>query len=160
MNRQRYPSSVTLSMTLISALMIGLQADAENSRSNRLTTEEIQRVFSGARDGAIVRDAADTRAVNFWCNNGVLTTRWSNGDRSGGVVGRWRAVNGQRCVTIVSGLRASEGTERCSPIVRSGEAYLSFNPDGSIHGVHSLFAMTPAEARENCKAAPGHATAP
>ncbi len=160
MNRQPYPSSVTLSIVLISALMIGLQADAEVSPGNRLTTEEIQQVFSGARDEAIVRDAADTRAVNFWCDNGALTTLWSNGERSGRVAGRWRAVNGQRCVTIVSGLRASEGAERCSPIVRNGEAYLSFNPDGSIHGVHSLSAMTPLEARENCKAASGPATAP
>jgi hypothetical protein len=143
-----------LSKTVIAVLVLATPAYAESPGSTQLTTEEIRQAFSGVRDDARVQDEANTRAVNFWCANGVFTTEWSNGERSGKVVGRWRAIDNQRCVTILSGLGEPGDKERCGPILRRGEHYLSVNPDGSIHGVHSLSAITAADIRAKCLAAP------
>ena len=123
----------------------------EPESSNRLTTEEIRQTFSSVRDDATVQDAKGTRAVNYWCADGTFTNEWSNGTRSGRVIGRWRAINDQRCIVIVSGLREYGNSERCGPIFRDAEQYLSVNPDGSVHGVHTLSPMTIAEKRAHCE---------
>jgi hypothetical protein len=141
-----------LSKALIVLLVLSSRAYGEITDSTRLTTGEIRQVFSDVRDDARVQDAANTSAVNFWCSSGAFTSAWSNGEHSGKVAGRWRAVNDQRCVVIESGLEEVGDTERCGPILRHGPHYLSVNPDRSIHGVHALSTMTAEERRLNCPA--------
>jgi hypothetical protein len=145
-------SIYALSTSAMSGLIvIGSIACAEPQSSVRLTTEEIRQIFSGVRDDAMVQDAAGTSAVNYWCADGTFTNEWSNETGSGQVVGRWRAINDQRCVVIFSGLPDDSDTERCSPILRDGGQYLSVNPDGSIHGVHTLSPITTEEIHANCQ---------
>jgi hypothetical protein len=147
----RNQSVRTLWTAIAGLVILGPKAYAELQDSTRLTTEEIVRVFSGARDDAMVQDAAGTSAVNYWCADGTFINTWSNEQDSGRVIGRWRAVNDERCVVIVSGLPEYGAAERCGPILRDGEQYLSVNPDGSIHGVHTLAPMTTLETRAHCQ---------
>ncbi len=149
--RSQKTGALALSTAISGLLVAGALADTTPPDSTRLTTGEIAQVFSGVRDDATVQDAAGTSAVNFWCADGTFTNAWSNGTRSGKVVGRWRAFNDERCVVITSGHPEFEDVERCSPILRTGERYLSVNPDGSIHGVHTLSTITATEARTHCQ---------
>ena len=106
--------------------------------ARQLSTVEIREVFTDVRDAAEVRDSAGTRAVNYWYADGRFVNRWSNNGRSGEVTGQWRAYNNRRCVLILSGLPDRIGRETCAPVYQHGSTYLSINPDGSIHGVHTL----------------------
>lgn len=116
----------------------GLIADAELRKAVRLSTAEILQTFANVRDQAEVQDADHTRAVNQWYADGRFVNHWRSPHGSGKVTGRWRAQNGKRCVTILSGLPERIGRETCSPVYRLGQIYLSINPDGSVHGKHSL----------------------
>lgn len=109
-----------------------------DSPARQLSGEEILRDFADVQDDARVQDAAGTTAVNHWYADGRFVNRWSNGKDSGEVTGTWRVEKDQRCVTIATGLPEREGQESCGPVFQRGSEYLSFNPDGSIHGIHSL----------------------
>ena len=149
MNSRFFGACPTAFFTL--QLVLGAMACAELQTDTPLTTDEIRRVFSGVRDDALVQDAEGTRAVNYWCADGTFVSSWSNGSTSGRVAGRWRAIDNQRCVAILSGPEEYAGTERCGPIVRSGEQYLSFDPDGSIHGIHTLSPIPPGDSGPDCR---------
>ena len=103
-----------------------------------LDGEEILQAFADVRDDAKVQDAAGTRAVNHWYTDGAFVSLWSNGVDSGEVTGTWRVENDMRCITISTGLPQRVGKESCGAVFRRGSEYLSFNPDGSIHGIHTL----------------------
>ncbi|MFK7976407.1 MAG: hypothetical protein AB8C02_09745 [Halioglobus sp.] len=104
----------------------------------QLTGSEIVHAFSNVRDDAEVQDTAATRAVNYWHADGRFFNRWHNGEASGEVSGTWRVENNLRCITILTGLSERLGQESCRPVFRRGTQYLSFNGDGSIHGIHTL----------------------
>lgn len=104
----------------------------------QLSGEEILQAFNDVRDDAKVQDAAGTRAVNYWYADGRFVSRWNNAVDSGEVAGTWRVENDLRCITISSGLAQRIGQESCGPVFRRGNTYLSFNPDGSVHGIHTL----------------------
>lgn len=134
--------------------VIGSMTYAATPAVDRLTTDEIRQLFAGVRDDARVQDAANTSAVNYWCVNGTFSSNWSNGTNSGKVIGRWRAIDDQRCIVADSGLGGDGGLERCGPILRDGDRYLSVNPDGSIHGIHTLAPLTAEESRAHCQVRP------
>ncbi|MEP1470225.1 MAG: hypothetical protein ABJK20_16685 [Halieaceae bacterium] len=104
----------------------------------KLTGEEIQQAFANVRDDARVQDDAKTRAVNQWHSDGRFISRWKNDSDAGEVTGNWRVSNDMRCVTISKGVPQRIGKESCGVIFRRGDEYLSFNGDGSIHGIHTL----------------------
>ncbi len=131
-------------------LALGAITCAELQSGIPLSTDEIREAFSGVRDDAIVQDAEGTRAVNYWCADGTFVSEWSNGSVLGRVAGRWWALDDQRCVVIVSGPEELVDTERCGPVLRSGEQYLSVDPDGSIHGIHTLSPMPSGDSGSNC----------
>ncbi len=106
--------------------------------ATRLSTEEIQRLFSGVRDDAQVQDRFRTTAVNEWHSDGSFVNRWSNAERSGEVRGRWWAESDRRCIVITAGLPEREGIESCGPLYREQDIFYSVNQDGSVHGVHRL----------------------
>ena len=93
-------------------------------------------------------DAVGTTAVNHWYADGTFTSEWSNQETSGKVVGRWRAFANQRCVIIESGLPDHSARERCSPILRRGDNYVSINADGSVHGIHTLTPIDRAQTEQ------------
>lgn len=128
---------------VVDGLIEGMEALSHQQTASlgdavRLSTEEIKRVFADVRDEAQVQDSAGTRAVNYWYADGRFINEWSSPDGSGRVTGRWRAKDGRRCVLIRSGLPDRIGKEICGPVYRRGQTYLSLNPDGSIHGMHTL----------------------
>lgn len=135
-------------LALVTSCMIagGPVANAENEHGPALTTAEIRTTFSDARDSATVMDAVGTTAVNHWYADGTFTSEWSNRESSGKVTGRWRAFDNQRCVIIESGLPDHTDRERCSPILRRGDNYVSINADGSIHGVHTVTPIKKAQS--------------
>lgn len=104
----------------------------------QLSGEEILQAFSDVRDDAEVQDAAGTRAVNHWHADGRFISRWSNGVDSGEVTGMWRVENDLRCITVSAGLPQRVGQEICGAVFRRGGKYVSFDSDGSIHGIHTL----------------------
>lgn len=106
-----------------------------------LDGEEILQAFADVRDDAKVQDAAGSRAVNLWYTDGTFISRWSNGVDSGEVTGTWRVENDMRCITISTGLPQRVGKESCAAVFRRGSEYLSFNSDGSIHGIHTLSSL-------------------
>jgi hypothetical protein len=116
-------------------------------QARRLSTIEIRETFSGVRDDAIVQDSAGTRAVNYWYADGRFTNQWSNRGGSGKVTGQWWADKDQRCILIQSGLPDRIGKQACAPVYRHGSEYLSLNPDGSIHGRHTLSPILSPAAR-------------
>lgn len=106
--------------------------------AERLTTEEIQQLFSGTRDEAQVQDSRGTSAINYWYADGRFVNRWSNKAAAGEVRGTWSARNDKRCIVIKSGLPDRIGIERCTPLYRKGSTIFSVNPDGTVHGAHRL----------------------
>lgn len=119
-------------------LLAGFPVVATEIEAIELSGEEIQQAFSDVRDNAEVQDAAKTRASNDWYADGRFINRWDNGTNSGVVTGTWRIKGNQRCVTVTIGLPGRVGKESCGVISRRGDKYLSYNPDGSIHGIHTL----------------------
>ncbi|MCX2983146.1 hypothetical protein EYC98_19975 [Halieaceae bacterium IMCC14734] len=107
----------------------------------QLSGQEILEAFANVRDDATVQDAAETRAVNYWYADGRFVNRWSNDKDSGSVIGSWRVKGDLRCITIISGLPDRLGQESCNPVFRRGNDYMSFNADGSVHGIHALSAL-------------------
>ena len=130
-------SPLALSETNLSKISVEPDAAAI-----KLNGGEILRTFADVRDDAKVQDAAGTRAVNHWYSDGNFISRWSNGLDSGEVTGTWRIEKNMRCITITAGLPQRVGKERCGPVFRRGSEYLSFNSDGSIHGIHTLSPLT------------------
>ncbi len=118
--------------------------NAELNGATRLSTQEIKSVFANVIDQAEVQDAAATTAVNHWYADGRFVNQWSAPHRSGKVTGRWRALNAQRCIVIESGLPDRIGKEACAPVYRRGQTYFSLNPDGSVHGKHTLTPFDPS----------------
>ena len=107
-------------------------ADAET-----LTTQEIIATFSDTLDQADVIDAPGTRAETHWDSSGTFHTRWWSKAHKGEAKGQWTARNNERCTRMTSITAAAEW--RCAQVLLlpSGQ-YLSLNPDGSVHGVHTL----------------------
>lgn len=103
----------------------------------RLTTRDIEITFSDVRDDASVVDSKGTVAKNTWRRDGTFTNHWSNDSGSGEVEGRWQARDDQRCVQIDSGLPDISG-ERCGPVYEFEGRYFSTNPDGTVHGIHTI----------------------
>ncbi len=106
-----------------------------------LSGEQILSAFSDVIDQADIQDEAGTTAVNQWHSDGRFVNRWKNAADSGEVIGTWRVVGDQRCVLISAGLEGAIGKEKCSPVFKSGERYMSVNADGSIHAFHTLRVM-------------------
>lgn len=103
-----------------------------------LTGQEIAQAFDGVRDKAEIQDAAGTTAVNHWYSDGRFVNHWRNSTNSGEVTGSWRVVGDERCVLISAGLEGAVGKEKCSPVFKVGERYMSVNADGSVHALHTL----------------------
>ena len=137
--------SVRRMLIILAVVISGISIAADPVGTDRLSTEEIRQVFANVRDDARVQDAAGTTAVNFWYADGSFTNAWSNQHGSGTVQGRWRAQDGKRCIVITAGLPERIGKESCSRVLRRGQEYLSLNPDGSIHGIHTLTPMAGAQ---------------
>lgn len=145
---QLHPSLVRLNLVFCLGALLMISAlssatDVENGASTiadtiPLSTAEIRLMFSDVRDDAEVQDASGTTAVNYWYGDGRFINRWSNDSASGTVTGQWRAVEGKRCIVIVSGLPDRIGKESCAPLYRQGSTILSINSDGGIHGIHRL----------------------
>lgn len=76
--------------------------------------------------------------VNHWYADGKFISFWSTKLASGKVTGTWRVENNLRCITITAGVSGRVGVERCGPLYRKGDQFLTFNPDGSVHGIHTL----------------------
>lgn len=106
-----------------------------------LSGEEIVLAFSDVRDEAEIQDAAGTTAVNRWHSDGRFVNRWKNASESGQVSGSWRVVKDERCVLIRAGLEGAIGKEKCSPVFKVGDRYMSVNADGSVHAFHTLTPM-------------------
>ncbi len=110
-----------------------------------LTGAEIRQAFHNVRDDADIQDEARTTAVNHWYADGRFINQWQNATSSGKVTGSWRVLGNKRCVLIRSGLEGSIGKEKCSPLYKSGERYVSVNADGSVHAFHKLTPLTSAQ---------------
>ena len=137
-------SAYALFSSLLAA-MFPNSISAQPENSIRLSTAEIQQTFSNVRDTAQVQDSAATTATNLWYEDGRLINHWSNDSASGTVTGQWYTENGQRCVVIHSRIPEAIGEKRCGPVYRRGTDYISVNADGSIHGIHLLSPMEPAD---------------
>ena len=107
----------------------------------RLTSSEIVAAFSDVRDEGEVQDGSGGVAVNHWFADGRFRSEWHSAAGTGIVTGRWRAAEDMRCIVIDSGLPEREGAEECTPIYRHGERYISVNPSGTVHGLHTLSPM-------------------
>ena len=116
-------------------------ADAET-----LTTQEIIATFSDTLDQADVIDAPGTRAETHWDSSGTFHTRWWSKAHKGEAKGQWTARNNERCtrMTSITAANPAAAEWRCAQVLLlpSGQ-YLSLNPDGSVHGVHTLSKPTP-----------------
>jgi len=137
----RLLNGLVLLLVIISSLTdtkASESSEESDTEAVQLTGKEILEAFANVRDDAEVQDAKKTRAVNQWYSDGRFISRWSNNKDSGEVTGSWRVQGDLRCIIILSGLSKRIGKERCSPVFQSGSKYLSFNPDGSIHGIHVL----------------------
>ena len=139
------PGTIACALT---CMLLAANALAQPENAMRLSTEAILHNFADVCDNAEVQDAAGTTASNAWHADGRLVNRWSNGERSGTVIGQWSAEDDLRCVVILSGLPDTEGGRRCGPIYRAGNDYFSLNADGSVHGIHRLTPMNAPGA--NC----------
>lgn len=109
-----------------------------DEKTVQLSREEILQAFSDVRDDAEVQDDDGSIAVNYWYADGKFISAWSNAAASGEVIGKWRVKDNLRCITITKGLAKREGVESCNPVFRRGDKFLSFNSDGSVHGIHTL----------------------
>ena len=127
---------------LLFAIGSGGAALSDQDR-RKLSGHEIKQIFSDVEDRAIVADSEGTTAVNYWYSDGRFINRWKNRTDSGEVSGTWRVHNDQRCVLIRTGLPDRIGRETCAPMYQQGDLYISVNPDGSIHGRHSLSPIHP-----------------
>lgn len=116
----------------------GLAAAGVPEGAVALNTSEIERLFSDALDLAEVQDEEGTRATNHWYSDGTFTVEWGNELASGEVRGKWWAENDQRCIIIETGVEGREGQVSCSPVFRLGDVILSVEPDGRIHGLHTV----------------------
>ncbi|MFK7730112.1 MAG: hypothetical protein AB8B48_00690 [Pseudomonadales bacterium] len=132
--------ALTVCTALASCGSTSRAIDVEATAQERqvLSGEEITRAFSDVRDAAEIQDAAGTTAVNHWHGDGRFLNRWKNAASSGEVTGSWRVVGDLRCVLIRSGLQGAIGKEKCSPVYKAGERYVSINDDGSVHAFHTL----------------------
>ncbi|MDP5065402.1 MAG: hypothetical protein NWQ24_12050 [Haliea sp.] len=126
-------AALQLGWACLAAAQLPLPADAV-----RLTTSEIVAAFSNVRDEGQVQDGRGGGAVNYWFVDGRFRSEWRTKTGSGTVTGHWRAAADSRCVVIASGLPEREGVEECTPIYRQGEAYMSVNSAGFVHGLHTL----------------------
>ena len=143
-----FTSSVVLSFVAFNQLVIAesqlevgnraVPLERPEGQPIRLLGDDILKAFSNVRDDAEVQNIARTRAINYWYADGRFVSRWWHARGSGEVVGVWRVRDDLRCVTIISGLPNAERDERCSAISRLGDKFQSLNPDGSIHGLHTL----------------------
>ena len=130
---------------LLSSLALADPAETlQKTKPVPLTGKEIRQAFANVRDVAQVQDEARTGAVNTWCANGHFISRWRNDKASGVVTGTWRVKDDLRCITIQTGLVSRAGKESCNPIFRSDKKYYTYNSDGSVHGIHELFALSDA----------------
>ncbi len=121
-----------------------VRESAELANAVRLSTQEIKLAFANVLDTAEVQDSVGTTAVNRWYDDGRFSNEWSAAHGSGKVTGRWRAFDSQRCIIIESGLADRIGKETCAAVYRHGQTYFSLNPDGSIHGKHTLSPLDPS----------------
>lgn len=134
--------------TLLATLVVASPPESlQKIDPEPLTGSEIIMAFANVRDIAQVQDVAKTSAVNTWCANGHFISRWRNDKSSGVVTGTWRVKDDLRCITIQTGLVSREGKESCNPIFRSGKKYYTYNSDGSVHGIHELFALSDASCQ-------------
>lgn len=108
--------------------------------SSALSTAQIIATFSDVQDHARLLDRPGTRATNHWYADGRFESEWSSAQQRGTVSGRWFSRDNLRCVVIerVDGEPVAPGPERCGRLARRGEVIISYNPDGSPHGEHSL----------------------
>jgi hypothetical protein len=120
---------------LLACLLVPLATLGEPAE-RILDSSEIQAQFADVRDHAVLLDAPGTTAVNEWHADGRFVSEWRNANRVGRVSGRWYVSGGLRCVLLddAAGLE----TPRCGRITRRGDVYVSYNPDGTRHGEHSL----------------------
>ena len=105
----------------------------------QLTTQQITATFSDTLDRGEVLDAPGTRAETHWLGNGSFSTRWWRGNEGGKAVGVWQARDGKRCVQLEAFDTLQESVWYCGKVLRRADGrYLSFNPDGTVHGLHEL----------------------
>ena len=116
----------------------------------RLTSTEITRLFSDVLDRGEVQNQRGISAETHWHADGTFVSRWWTEGNSASdtsdtsdkgavkqeVTGRWRTENGLRCVTFDSVTKADWS---CAEVwLLDDGRVLSFNPDGSAHGLHRL----------------------
>lgn len=138
-------SKVIFGMTgVLWALVLGLplavwgEALFEVS-GTQLTTQQITATFSDTFDRGEVLDAPGTRAETHWLGNGSFSTRWWRDNEQGQAVGVWQARDGKRCVQLEASNTVRESAWYCGKVLRRADGrYLSFNPDGTVHGLHEL----------------------
>ena len=103
--------------------------------SVQLTNEELVATFTDTVERYIAIDQPGLTASGFWLE-GTMESNWQEGDDSGTVTGTWSVDGQQICVAYDSG--TLEGTTDCNAVYTYGDAYLSVNEDGSLHGYHAL----------------------
>jgi len=128
---------ISLSFCLAACINRTLPIQIPNSYK-QLTGAEIKNVFDDAADQAQVQDSLNTTAENQWYSDGSFISVWTNRKQSGTVTGQWFVRDNTRCVIIKSGLPSMSNHTKCGPIYQHQNKYYTINPDGSIHGIHTL----------------------
>lgn len=129
---------VSLTVITVALLLVTPISQGQGEDSHQLSTAEIELTFADVLDNARVMDTDNSTAENHWFADGRFVSRWKTGNRSGVVHGQWSAKENKRCIVIQSGLPDVDKQSKCGPIVKQGANYLSFNADGSVHGIHTL----------------------
>ncbi len=130
----------------IPEVSVSIDQSAPSADEQALNTEQILNTFADVRDDAAIQDSAGSTAVNHWYADGRFINHWQNANDSGTNSGRWSARDNKRCVLIESGMESLVGRERCGSIYRRGSHYVTLNPDGSVHALHSLSPIPADEA--------------
>ena len=117
----------------------------------RLTSSEITHLFSDVIDLGELRDQRGVKAETHWRADETFVSHWwtdasdssdarydarDKGSIKQEVTGRWRAERDLRCVIFDLGTLFDWS---CAEVwLLDDGRILSFNPDGSVHGIHHI----------------------
>ena len=103
----------------------------------KLSADEITKIFSDVREDYVAVDIPGVTAVAEWKSDGTMKADWKSKNDAGSVKGVWYVKSDERCIKYSE--KSPGGPEvECASIYQTGNNYTSINPDGSVHGTHTL----------------------
>ncbi len=103
----------------------------------RLTGEEVEAVFTSAREDFKGVNNPGVTAVGEWSPEGQLVARWKSRNNSGEVNGQLFIENNMRCITFEQDL---DPNPECTWVFTTDkdDTFVSVLPNGKVHGTHAI----------------------